>query len=69
MTKNFSPVKPDVLDCKLCLAEVPHSVVNSLEGGDYIFHYFGAACYQLWQAQYETDLGKVDVRFADYRDW
>lgn len=37
-----------LLDCKVCLTEIPRSVAHSLEGPDYVFFYFGPACYAQW---------------------
>lgn len=39
-----------LLDCNVCLTEIPRSVAQSLEGPDYVFFYFGPACYAKWCA-------------------
>lgn len=37
-----------LMDCNVCLTEIPRSVAKSLEGPDYVFFYFGPACYAQW---------------------
>ncbi len=49
MTKNDRRNIHETLDCKICFDEIPSSVHDSLEGPDYIYHYFGAQCYELWR--------------------
>jgi hypothetical protein len=37
-----------LLDCDICLEEIPVSELTSDEARDYVAHYYGLACYQRW---------------------
>lgn len=49
MQEKPFPANPELLACEICLAEIPASVAQSLEGPDYIHHFCGLECYTKWQ--------------------
>ncbi len=38
-----------ILECDVCMKEIPRSVGESLEGPDYVHHFCGAECYEQWK--------------------
>ena len=44
-----------VLNCEVCLEEIPESVAQSLEGEDYVHHFCGSECFDKWKARHKTD--------------
>lgn len=43
----------EVVQCEVCMKEVPGSVAQSLEGSDYVHHFCGLECLGLWRAKAE----------------
>lgn len=41
----------DLIDCEICLREIPVSELKSEEAVDYITHYCGLECYEIWKQQ------------------
>lgn len=39
----------EVLQCEMCMKEVPASVAQSFEGIDYVHHFCGLECLGLWR--------------------
>jgi hypothetical protein len=37
--------------CEVCLAEVPVSVAEGFEGPDYVHHFCGLNCLEMWRAK------------------
>jgi len=40
-----------VVACRICLAEIPHSVAKSHEGAEYVYYFCGDACFAQWEAE------------------
>lgn len=59
-TVDSSGTEP--IACAVCLAEIPRSVAQSLEGPDYVYYFCGPACYEKWRAA-ET-MPEIDVTVA-----
>lgn len=38
-----------LLDCEVCMKEIPVSEDKSEEARDYILHYYGVDCYDTWR--------------------
>ena len=36
----------EIIDCEICLSEIPDSVVQNAEADEYVSHYCGLECYQ-----------------------
>jgi len=51
MKTECTPNEARVIDCDVCLAEIPSGGGISAEGDDYVFHFCGIACYQKWKEQ------------------
>jgi len=49
MTKRPDKHDEPVLQCEVCLKEIPRSVAKSHEGVEYVHYFCGADCYALWQ--------------------
>ena len=43
----------ELLQCEVCLKEVPASEATSAEGRDYVLYFCGADCYEQWREQEE----------------
>ena len=39
----------EVVQCEVCMAEVPASVAQHFEGSDYVHHFCGLECLGLWR--------------------
>lgn len=37
------------LTCELCREEIPSSAVVTFEGADYVFHFCGPGCLEIWK--------------------
>jgi hypothetical protein len=48
------PGEPAVA-CKICLAEIPHSVAKSHEGAEYVYYFCGDTCFAQWEAEAEAE--------------
>ena len=44
-----------LLDCDICMNEIPVSEDNSDEARDYVIHYCGIECYQRWRESGKTE--------------
>ncbi len=55
MTEKSKPIEPDTVACDVCLKDIPESVAQTMEGGDYIHHFCGLECYKKWQETEKTD--------------
>jgi hypothetical protein len=40
--------------CAVCLKEIPKSEAGSAEGTDYLLHFCGLDCYDLWQQDHDN---------------
>ncbi len=39
----------EVVSCEICLREIPESVAQSIEGPDYVHHFCGLECLDVWR--------------------
>lgn len=44
-----------LLECEVCLSEIPDSVGINAEADEYVSHYCGLECYQRWQDSKQTE--------------
>lgn len=44
----------EMIQCEVCLTEVPSSVAQSYEGPDYVHHFCGLDCFAKWRAKREA---------------
>lgn len=42
-----------VVECAVCMKEIPRSAAKSAEAVDYVAYFCGLDCYQKWQQQRE----------------
>jgi len=49
MTDKPRPEEPELIDCDICMKEIPESVALSEEGQDYVLHFCGIECYTKWK--------------------
>lgn len=47
----------EIVQCEVCLAEVPGSVAKHVEGVDYVHHFCGLECLGVWRAKHEHPTG------------
>ena len=45
--------EPPRVPCAVCMREVPRSEASSAEGAEYVLHFFGLECYDLWRRDAE----------------
>lgn len=43
----------EVVQCEVCMVEVPASVSQSFEGTDYVHHFCGLDCLVLWRENFK----------------
>ncbi len=57
---NDETKKPDepVLQCSVCLKEIPKSLVKSEEVQEYVYYFCGDECYSQWETNGKTELNK-----------
>jgi hypothetical protein len=49
MTEKLVPKEPDLIDCEVCMKEIPETVAMTEEGQDYVLHFCGLECYTAWK--------------------
>lgn len=59
-TKQEKPIVtvPELLQCDVCLTEIPASVSQTLEGPDYVHHFCGLDCLEKWREKAEKEVGR-----------
>lgn len=45
----------EMVDCSVCLKEVPVSEARSDEASDYVLHFCGIDCYRKWREQEQQE--------------
>ncbi len=53
MSMPNNPVQNDLVQCKVCLKEIPASEAKNAEASDYVSHFCGLECYEKWRKQSE----------------
>lgn len=51
MTTSEKLVEEELIECEICLREVPITEATNPEATDYVVHYYGLACYERWTSQ------------------
>lgn len=51
MPTPLRPTTVATIQCGVCLKEIPVSEAKSAEAADYVRHFCGLACYDLWRKQ------------------
>lgn len=59
MTRHPVHVDQPIVNCEVCLNEIPSSEATSAEAQDYVLYFCGLECYTQWQA--EGDIDDSDV--------
>lgn len=44
-----------LIECEVCLKEIPQTVGDNAEADEYVSHYCGLECYQRWQETKKPD--------------
>lgn len=52
----------EITTCAVCMIEIPPSVAKSEEGTDYLQHFCGLDCMEVWQAKAEKTGDTEKVR-------
>ena len=55
MPNDASLMILDILECKVCLKEIPVSEAKMAEADEYVYHFCGLECYAKWRAQEEPE--------------
>lgn len=53
------PVEPELIQCEICLKEIPGTVAVTAEGPDYVQHFCGIECYGRWRTRAERFVSQV----------
>jgi YHS domain-containing protein len=48
MITNPEPAPAEVVECEVCLKEIPRSAAQSAEVRDYVVYFCGPKCYEEW---------------------
>ena len=56
--ENLKPIAETLLDCAICLNEIPDSTAANAEGADYIGAFCGLECYQVFVAQQKAEAAR-----------
>lgn len=51
MHKALHPEEPDMIDCEICLTQIPTDSGTNGETDDYVYHFCGIECYEKWKEQ------------------
>jgi hypothetical protein len=57
MNHKDRPVEPEHINCEVCLKEIPRDEAQSDEATDYIVHFCGLECYQVWKEKQKDEEG------------
>jgi len=49
MNKALHPQEPELLDCEVCLTQIPADSGVNIESEDYVYHFYGVRCYEKWK--------------------
>ncbi|OOG23876.1 hypothetical protein B1C78_10130 [Thioalkalivibrio denitrificans] len=61
MANKPHPTEPELIACEICLRELPSHESHSVEEDEYVQHFCGLECYDLWR----RGLIKLDDDKAD----
>lgn len=45
----------EIVECEVCLKEIPASEAKMDEAADYVHHFCGLECYALWRAKADEE--------------
>ena len=51
MSDSYKPTDDVIVECEVCMKEIPTSEARSEEASDYVLHFCGLECYEKWQTQ------------------
>lgn len=51
MTTSVVLVDVELIECEICLREIPITEATNPEATDYVVHYCGLECYAKWTTQ------------------
>lgn len=54
MATPLRPTTVEIIQCDVCLKEIPLSEARSAEALDYVMHFCGLDCYDQWSKQTGT---------------
>lgn len=57
MNDKKSDAGPGLIQCEVCLREIPRSEAHVAEAEDYIVHFCGLECYGKWVKDAEQEKG------------
>lgn len=52
---NTEVATSDLIECEICMSEIPHTVAGNAEADEYVSHYCGLECYQQWLAKKQEE--------------
>lgn len=51
MLENTALEEPELISCEICLKTIPKESVEHAETDDYVAHFCGLECYDIWVKQ------------------
>ena len=49
MHRHLHPEEPDLIDCEVCLTQIPADSSANMESEEYVYHFCGIHCYEEWK--------------------
>ena len=59
MTEDEKSTSEQLVQCEICLKEIPKSEAKSAEAQDYVMHFCGLDCYEKWSKQQPNEEKKT----------
>ena len=63
MAENNKPITDGVVNCEVCLKEIPSSEAASAEGVDYFVYFCGTECFAKWEEQEHLAMRQPQTSF------
>ncbi len=58
MSESNDSTQDSLVQCDVCMKEIPATEAKSAEASDYVSHFCGLECYEKWRKQAEEEAGK-----------
>lgn len=61
MATTLRPTTVDIIHCDVCMKEIPVSEAKNAEAQDYVLHFCGLECYDIWSNQAAAEIPQENV--------
>lgn len=62
-----TPLRPDqveIIQCEICMKEIPASEASSAEAQDYVRHFCGLECFDRWSRQTSNETAEEENKMT-----